>query len=905
MNWRAVRIVPIVLGLLLPGSGFYTRTGSAQSAPPAALASPEKFFGFRMGEDRKLANWDKLHEYYQLLAKGSNKVKLVELGKSSEGRPYIALFISSPANLAKLDHYKQLNARLADPRGLSAADGQKIVAEAKTVVIQSFALHSSEVAASQTAAEFVYDSLTRTDEEAQRMLDNVISIVVPSINPDGTQMIADWYMKYVGTQSEASGLPWLYQKYSGHDNNRDGFALNLPESQNLGKLMYRDWMPQAYVDHHQMGSGNARLYIPPYAEPIRPGGDPLVWREMAWWGAHMGNKLEAAGKTGVIGAAIYSGWGHMGFHWITPFHNIAGMLTESASARLATPMYLHPDQLRGGPRNLPEYESQTTMPSLWPGGWWRVRDIVEQQKIAAWATVDLAARNRETVLWNMYLKGTRQTERGANGDVKAYAIAAAQHDPLTAKKMVNMLLNSGVEVHQAKAQFVAAGRVYGPGSFVVSMAQPKQGLVRWMLGRTFYPDNSFTRDTEGNPIRPYDMSTDTFGEFMGIRADPVGETFAADLVKLTAHVPLKGTVAASAPNGYVLSTKLNDSFRAVFQLLDKGVTVRRISQGVRPVSDPLAGSATGDFIVGAGSAAVLSGVAAETGVDFTALSGAAPASASDLSKPRIAMFQRYGGGNIDEGWTRLMFEQFSVPFKTIMDAEIKAGGLEAKYDVIVLPSDSIAGMTGERPAGGAGGEGGRGGGRGGGGGGGAAPDNTPPEYRSGFAAEGVKALEAFVQKGGTLVTFAQAGDLPIQRFGLPVRNVVAGLGSREFWSPGSTLRVRFDNQHPLAYGMPSEGLALFLAGSQVYEVTSTDQSQDVHILSTYVERDILQSGWLLGEQVIAKKAAAVAVKHGNGTVVLIGFRPQHRDQTHGTFKLVFNALLYKRAMQKEAATSGQ
>ena len=219
---------------------------------------------------------------------------------------------------------------------------------------------------------------------------------MPSINPDGTQMIADWYMKYVGTPHEAAGLPWLYQKYAGHDNNRDGFALNLPESQHLGKLMYRDWLPQAYVDHHQMGSGNARLYIPPYAEPIRPDGDPLVWREMSWWGAHMGNKLEAAGKTGVIGSAIYSGWGHMGFHWITPFHNIAGMLTESASARLATPMFMHPDQLRGGPRDLPDYESQINMPSLWPGGWWRVRDIVEQQKIAAWATVDLAARNRET-----------------------------------------------------------------------------------------------------------------------------------------------------------------------------------------------------------------------------------------------------------------------------------------------------------------------------------------------------------------------------------------------------------------------------------------------------------------------------------------------------------------------------
>ena len=855
--------------------------GRAQTAKPSDLPTPEQFFGYQMGADRKLANWDKLHEYYQTLAKSAKNMRLVELGKSSEGRPYIALFITSPANLTKLDRLRQLNARLADPRGLSEAEAQKVIAEARVVVIQSFALHSSEVAAAQTAAEYVHDSITRQDDESQRMLDNVISIVVPSINPDGTQMIADWYMKYVGTEYEAAGLPWLYQKYSGHDNNRDGFALNLPESQNLAKLMYREWMPQAYVDHHQMGSGNARLYIPPYAEPIRPDGDPLVWREIAWWGAHMGNRLEAAGKTGVIGNAIYSGWGHMGFHWITPFHNIAGMLTESASARLATPMYVHPDQLRGGPRNLPEYETQTNMPSLWPGGWWRVRDIVEQQKIAAWATVDLAARNREVVLRNMYLKGIRQTERGAKGEVKAYAIAIPQHDTLTARKLANMLLNSGVEVQQTSAPLTIDGRVYGPGSYIVSTAQPKTGLVRWMLGRTFYPDNTYTRDREGNPIRPYDMSTDTFAEFMGVRVDPLPEPVTQNLTKVAAPSWPAGSVNGNGANGYLLSTKLNDAYRAVSLLLERGATVRRVVSGD--------GYTAGDFVVTGATAAVAGEIAKLTGVDFAALPGAVPANAYALRKPRVAMYQRYGGGNMDEGWTRLMFEQFNMPVKPIMDAEIKKGDLNASYDVLILPSDSINAMTGETPA--AGGRGGRGGGAGapegapsgrqGGGG-------TPPEYRSGFGADGVKMLQAFVQKGGTLVTFGQAGDLPIQRFNLPVRDVVAGLASKEFWSPGSTLRVRFDTHNPIAYGMPREGYALFLAGSQAYEVTTT--SPNVEIISTFVEREVLQSGWLLGEGVIAKKAAALTVAHGAGRVVLLGFRPQHRDQTHGTFKLVFNSM---------------
>jgi hypothetical protein len=883
----SIRTIVALLALVVASVSIQSQTIQAQAQAPIALTSPEKFFGFQMGADRKLANWDKLHEYYQLLAKSSNRVKLVELGKSSEGRPYIALFISSPANLAKLDQLQQINAKFADPRGLLEADAKKLMVDAKAVTIQSFALHSTEVAAAQTAAEFVYDCLTRTDAESMNILDNVINIVLPSINPDGTQMVGDWYMKYVGTPFEASNPPWLYQKYSGHDNNRDGFALNLPESKLIGKLMYRDWLPQAYMDHHQMGSGNARIVIPPYAEPIRPDGDPLVWREINWFGSHMGTKLEAAGKTGVIGNAIYSGWGHMGFHWITPFHNIAGMLNESASARLATPMYMHPDQLRGGVRGLPEYAAQTSMPSLWPGGWWRVRDIVENQKIVAWSILDLAARNRETVLWNMYLKGTRQTERGLTQPVKAYAISIDQHDPLTVKKLVNLLIDSGVEVQQVKSQLIVDGRVYPTGSFVVSMAQPKQGLVRWMLGRTFYPDNSYTREPDGTPIRPYDMSTDTFAEFMGVRSEPIGEKITGDFTKVTAKLVAAGTVAAQAPNGYVLDGRANDSFRAAFLLLDKGVAVRRASQAAADGSVK-----AGDFLVAAGDHAA---IAKQTGVDFVAAKAATAGYA--LRKPRVAMYQRFNGGNMDEGWTRLMFEQFNVPFTSLMDAELKGGNLEAKYDTIILPADSTFAMTGERPPAGAGG--------GGGGGFGGNPESTPPEFRSGFGAEGVKALQAFVEKGGTLVTFANAGDLAIQRFGLPIRNVLQGLGPKQFWSPGSTLKVTFNNKNPLVWGMPAEGLALFMAGGQVYEVSSTERSQDVEVLSSYVERDLLQSGWLLQEQVIAKKAAAVSVKLGQGKVVMFGFRPQHRDQTHGTFKLVFNTMFNGPAPVAASTTTAQ
>jgi hypothetical protein len=346
-------------------------------------------------------------------------------------------------------------------------------------------------------------------------------------------------------------------------------------------------------------------------------------------------------------------------------------------------------------------------------------------------------------------------------------------------------------------------------------------------------------------------------------------------------VPLSGTVATNAAGGHRLSAALNDTFRAVNLLLERGAAIQRIARATD-------GLAAGDFIVTGATPDVLSAVAKQTGVDFTTASGV-PQSAYPIKKPRIALFQRYGGGNMDEGWTRLLFEQFNVPFVTVRDADLKAGNLESKFDVIVLPNDSIPAMTGERPANAPAAAQ-------------AAADTTPPDYRSGFGAEGVKALDAFVQKGGTLVTFGQAGDLPIQRFGLPLRNVVANVPAKEFWAPGSTLRVRFDRNNPIAFGMPSDGLALFMAGSQVYEITSMDRGQDVEVIGTYVDRDVLQSGWLLGESVIARKAAAVTVRHGDGRVVLLGFRPQHRDQTHGTFKLVFNALLNGPGMARTATT---
>jgi hypothetical protein len=832
----------------------------------AQVTPPEKFFGFQLGADRKMARWDKIVEYFALLEKeGGGRMKVVNMGPTTLGNPFLLVFVSSPGNLAKLERLREVNAVLSDPRGRAETEIRQLVAEGKAVTVQTMSLHATEIGGSQMAPELAYDLVSRNDDDTRRILENTISILAPSFNPDGQIMVTDWYRKTLGTEYEGTPLPWLYHHYAGHDNNRDAFQTNLVESQYLARIMFREWIPQAYVDHHHMGSYGARISIPPYAEPIRPHGDPLVWREMSWYGAHMAYKAEEANLSGVIGAAIYSGWGHFGFHWITPFHNIAGMLTESASARLATPLFIHPQQLRGGARAMPDYAPQTTFPNPWPGGWWRLRDIVERQKATAWALLDLAARNKETVLWNAYLKAKRQTERGAEGSPAAYVIRAIQYDRLTAVKLVNKLLAQGVDVQRASRAFAAdSGMTYGEGSYVVPMAQPKMGLLRYLLGRTRYPDDAWTRTGDGTPIRPYDMATDTMFEFMGVRVDPLDRAVTAGVARVAAPVQAEGRVARGS-HGWHFDGRLNDSFRAVNLLVDKGVAVRRVDKAVE-------GLRPGDFVIATAPEAELARVAKETGVDFLPMN--ASVASREVKRARVGMYQRYRGGNMDEGWTRLLLEQFSYPYTSLKDAEIKKGALNERFDAVILPDDSTNAITGERAET-------RGLGP---------PETYPPEYRSGIGDDGVKALNEFVRKGGTVVTLGGASGFAIEKLGVALRNIVAGANAKEFFCPGSTLRVKFENTNPLAYGLPDEGLAVYLSGNPVFDITPSGKNDDYEVLARYADRDVLESGWLIGEKRIAGQAAAVAAKMGAGQVVLIGFRAQHRAQTHGTFKLLFNAL---------------
>lgn len=849
-----------------------------------SVISPEDFFGHQLGADRKIARWDKIVEYFHKLEEESARIKVIEMGESTEGYPFLVVIISSEENIGNLDRIKEINKDIVDPGDSEKDEISPLIDEGKAVVIQSMSLHATEIGGTQMAPELAYDLITGEDEETKRIRDNVISMMVPCFNPDGQIMVTDWYNQWLDTPYEGVTTPFLYHKYTGHDNNRDAFMTNIVESQYMAQLMFHDWPPQAYQDHHHMGSYGARLYVAPYSDPIHPHGDPLVWRELQWYGSHMAYKLEEEGKSGIVNAAIFSGWAHLGFHWIGIYHNIPSMLTESASAKLATPLYVHPEQLKEetserslvGTRMLPHYKPTTNFPNPWKGGWWTLRDIVEQQKISAWALLDHMARNKETVLWNAYQKAKRQTERGIEDQYTAFVIPRIQHDLGTMEYMIKKLMLQNIEIYRAKDSFMADAVVYEEGSYVIPLAQPKMGLIKTLLGRTRFPDDSFTRQPDGSPHRPYDTATDTMAEFMGVEAHPVEWLSEIELERVVEYEAPEGEVDDESSLGYLLDTRENFAYKAVNILLDKGIGVERITV---PLDTGVYELPPGCFLVESGHEDTLKKVAKDTGVVFHALQKL-EADKVPIKQLRVGMYQRYWGGNMDEGWTKLCLEQYNFPYRTMMDDDIKKGDLNSEYDVIIIPHDTPAIITGgdelkewwekNQPR--------------------WPMPNFPPEYQSGLGDEGKKALKEFVENGGKLVCMGESCMYAIETLELEADNVLKDLSSKEFFCPGSTLHLDINTTNPVAYGMPEEALGLFWH-SPAFKIKPNPDNHKYSVIATYPEKEILESGWLIGEEYIADRIAAMEVKKGEGSAVLIGIRPQHRCQTHGTFKLLFNTLL--------------
>jgi hypothetical protein len=858
----------------------------------SGIPTPAAHFGFELAADGKYAMWDQEVAYYEKLAKESDRIDLQVLGKSTLGRPFILLTISSPQNLAKVDRYKEISRQMADPRGLTPQQIDALSAEGRAVVLVTLGQHSTEVASAQMGPRLVHRLATRNDDQIRTILDNTIFLLIPSFNPDGHDIVGDWLKKSAGTPYEGAGPPELYGAYIGHDNNRDGYMLSQVESQHWAKVVYQDWFPQVFKDTHQMGSYGSRLAIPPKYDPINPHVDPLMWRTSQLLGGAMGTALEAEGVTGVESQVHYDAWFMASFHGVANLSNITSFHTESASARLIWPLYIHPQQIQPGSRGRPENKAQMTFPHPWPGGWWRMSDIARQQEIETLALVETMGRYRQNFLKNRALAASRQVERGAAEF--GHVIPMNQHDPGTAVKFASTLMMNGVEVHRAAERFTSGSRVVEPGDLIVRLDQPSRAFIKTMIEPAVYPDNEWTRRRDGSPLPPYDMASFTLADHMGVESFQllVGLDFSRatpKLEKLTTAPKLAGKITGTGSAGWLLTPTWNYSFRAVNRLLKNGGTVYRLPNPPQPWPP-------GTFWIPAGGSidtAAVQALATEFGLPFTAMASAPTSLArrslgeggmSRLKPLRVALYRRYAGGNMDEGWTRFLFDQWEFPYARVDGDEIKKGGLNANYDAVLIADDTvraIVGATGaEAPA---------------------SPFSAgalPAEYTKSLGNAGVEALKEFVRAGGALVLIDNATSLATERFGVPVRNPIAGLSEKEFFAPGSSLRVHVDPTQPLGYGMPRETTVVFFE-STAFDINNSSANDRISVVARYHDRDLLRGGWLDGEKHLAGMPALMDVGYGKGRIVMIGFRAQNRAQAYGTFKVLFNALYEAGAVNVE------
>ena len=799
-----------------------------------SIPSPRSVLGFNPGDDRTVADWKQITEYFARLDKTSERVQVQTIGQSTLGRTMIAAFISAPENIRSLEKYKDIQARLADPR-LNPADGRvdfsgQLVRDGKTVVVISCSIHSTEIVASQMSMQLAYNLASANDDDTLSILRNTILILIPSPNPDGVDIVANWYRKTLGAPAEGRDPPELYHHYAGHDDNRDWFMLNLKETKAVTRLLWKEWYPEIVYDIHQQRSNGSRFFVPPFYDPPNPHIAPLLLRQVGLIGHKMAADVTAAGFRGVLTNALYDTWWHGGFRTAPYYHNSIGILTEAASARLMSPSNVTREQLAGGSTRgmRTALEATTNFPDPWPGGAWRPRDIMQMELIACHSVLSLAANYRVDYLRNFYELGKAGLAPTAAGQPIGYLIPAGQGRDENVAKMIGALIEQGIEVHRLDrevhgltgAQYlrtvpgergkmvrqinilsaIVGGAPEIPaGSYVIFLNQPYRQNVLALFEPQNYPDRV---TPTGEAERPYDVAGWTLPMQMGV------ETRA-----------LMSITESPGERKLTLIKNENEVRR------DLGLTVWTDDKS--PIANPI-----------------------KPGI-------------------RIGIYQSRTG-NMDEGWTRYVFDSFNVPYQSLRDLALDSGNLRNRFDAIVLPSDRT-----REPA----------------------DRDEQIEGGKGISDTGFKNLARFIDDGGTLICFdGSCGDL-MKKWKLPLRNVLEGLRSSDFYCPGSILSLKVDTTNPIARTMSPDVDAYFI-NSSAFEITNTPQPVfdapptplPVRVIARYAKENVLRSGWLLGEDKIKDRIALAEIDDGKGRIVLFGFRPQHRGQTWGTFPFIWNAI---------------
>ena len=915
------------------------------AAPMAAqgrITSPKDFFGFNIGDDYNLATYTQFMAYWRKIDAESPRMVVQEIGKTAEGRPQLMAIITSPENFRNLARYKQIAQRLALAEGLTDEQARALAKEGKAIVWFDGGLHATEVLGAHQLIETSYQLVSRNDEETMRILrDNIILAV--HANPDGMELVSSWYMRDPNPQQRSTGgIPRLYQKYIGHDNNRDFYMLNQPESVNIARIQYQEWMPQIIYNHHQTGPAGTVMFAPPFRDPFNFNFDPMVVIGIDMVAASMHERFIREDKPGVTmrSGSSYSTWWNGGLRTTAYFHNMIGLLTETIGN--PTPMQIPlvvRNQLPRGDLPYPIAPQE-----------WHFRQSIDYSVTANYAVFDIASKRREDFLFNIYKMGKNSIERGnrdhwtvtpvdvdsleasvarsqptgaggrggrgggaaggnvglatapfgagvpaasfaevmrdpAKRDARGYILPSNQPDFLTATKFVNALRKVNVTVHRATSSFTVAGKSYPAGSYVVKSAQAFRPHVMDMFEPQDHP-NDFAYPG-GPPRPPYDNAGYTLAMQMGLQYDRILDGFECPCEKITGMaVPSAGMIAGAGSRGLLLSHDANDAFIAVNRALKAGATVHWLKA---PMTASGKTYAPGSFYIEAAGAArgVADQAAKDLGLSFDATNDAPSAGAVKLSSQRVGLWDQYGG-SMPSGHTRWLLEQFEFPFQVIFAPELDAGNLRQKFDVIVFVTGAIPSV------------GGGGGGRGGRGGGGA-PANIPAEFQNQIGSvtvdRTVPQLKRFMEEGGTVITIGSSTNLA-QHLGLPIADYMVErapngterpLPREKFYVPGSVLRVAVDNSQPVTAGLPKQ-VDVFFDDSPVFRLEPDAATRGVKPLAWFDTSTPLRSGWAWGQNYLQGGTAMVQADIGTGKLYMFGPEVLFRGQPAGTFKLLFNGI---------------
>ncbi len=836
---------------VLPGL-FSVVPALAQTAVP----TPESVLGFAPGDDYHLASYEDSIKYFHALDASSDRMMMVEAGTTTGGRKVEYAVISSPANLAQWEHHKAVSRRLADSRDLDDTSARALADESKIIVHIDGGLHSSEAMTHQMPLPLAYKLVaTQGDKQIDAILDNVILVLWPTLNPDGQSMIADWYRKNLGTPHETSPMPWLYQEYVGHDNNRDGYMLNMQESRVVTRAA-QDYSPAIFYTQHHKAPFPGRIWVPPFADPISGNVSPYmrVWTNLI--GSHMLAAFEAEQMPGAMSQQRWDNWypGYLDYTHV--FRHTISFFTETALHEYATPQFY---KFEDFPESAKALRAEIMYPSPWKGGWWRPADAVRYMMTASMSALDTAARYRTTLQYNRYQSARDTVALYSKEGPHAWMISATQHDPGEAADLVERLLAQQIEVYQTAKPLTLEGQRYAAGSWVVPMDQPFARLVQELFERQRHPGKV------GDP--PHDTTGWTLPLQMGVQVTAV--TTALSKAQRAQLSPVKKAgLAAGAVTGtgevYLLDRKRNASYRAFNTLLKAGGSGGYSADGQHLVVRDVARGQ-------------VEAVASEASLPISAVDSALTEGV--LKAARVGLYRPWKP-SMDEGWTRWLLEQYRYAPMSLYNADLRAGDLDQRVDVLILPDvdyDSLLEGFSQAPPASA--KARQGGGR---------VDPVPAQYAGGIGEEGVRALREFVAGGGTLVTFNDAASAAIKALELPVTNLLEGVGSDRFSCSGSLLKIELaDVDNQAIKGLPATPTVMF-ESSPVFAPQASFKGT---VLARYpTNENPLLSGIIKGESLIQGKAAALEVDYGKGKVYLYGFRPQWRGQSHGTYKFVFNPL---------------